>query len=62
VTGFAVLAVVSIIGILVAIGWVTMVSISIRRDDHGGVASTSPAELPGPVTRMARQATGVHWV
>jgi hypothetical protein len=62
VVGFAALAVFSSIGILVAVGWVVMVSIAIRRDDRGAVTDASATELTGRVTRMSRQATGVHWV
>jgi len=65
-TGFAVFAVVSFIGIVAAIGWVLVVSVGIRRDDRGAVVNASPAGLsgvvPGRVARIARQTTGVHWV
>jgi hypothetical protein len=64
VTGFAVFAAISLIGIVAVFCWVGVVSVGIRRDDRGVVISTPAAALkvPGRVRRIARQATGFHWV
>jgi hypothetical protein len=65
-TGFAVLALISLAGIVVTVGWVIVVSLGIRRDDRGSVINASAADLsglvPGRAARIARQTTGVHWV
>jgi hypothetical protein len=64
-TGFAVIIVISLIGIVAAIGWVGLVSIGIRRDDRGAVINASTTDVsgvvPGRAARMARQLTDVHW-
>jgi hypothetical protein len=62
--GVAVLAVVSLFGIVATIAWIVLVSMGIHREDRhrprnapgslGGVA-------PGRASRAARHATGVHW-
>jgi hypothetical protein len=66
VTGFAVFAAISLVGIVVVFGWVGLVSVGIRRDDRGVVISAPAVGLngavPGRVRRIARQATGFHWV
>jgi hypothetical protein len=65
-TGFAVLAVISLIGTVAVVGWVGLVSLGIRREDRGAVINRSAVGLngtgPGRIARMARQTTGVHWV
>jgi hypothetical protein len=64
-TGFAVLAIISLVGFMAALGWVALVSIGIRRDDPGSVSNASPADSSGVVAdrvaRIARQSTGIHW-
>jgi hypothetical protein len=66
VTGFAVFALISLLGIIVAVGSVIVVSLGIRSDDRSVVVNTSRAGLrgvvPGRAARIARQMTGVHWV
>jgi hypothetical protein len=63
--GFAVIAVFSLIGIVAVLAWVGVVSVGIRRDDHGAVNSAAVGAYgtrPGPVSRIARQTTGMHWI
>lgn len=66
VTGLVVLSLISLIGIVVAVGWVIVVSVGIRSDDRRSVINASRTNLgrvvPGRAARIARQTTGVHWV
>jgi hypothetical protein len=66
VAGFAVLAVISFVGIVATIGWVAVVSLGILRDDKGASINVSHVGLggvvPGKVARIARQSTGFHSV
>jgi hypothetical protein len=64
--GSAVLVVIALVGIVTVLGWVGLVSIGIRRGDRGVVINTTAVDPngtgPGRVDRVARQATGLHWV
>jgi hypothetical protein len=64
--GFAVIAVFSLIGIVAVFAWVGVVSVGIRRDDHGAVLNSAAVGAygtrPGPVSRIASQTTGMHWI
>jgi hypothetical protein len=57
-TGVAVLAVISILGIVSAVFGIAYVSLGIRRDDRRSVLG-APATL-GRASRIARHATGAH--
>jgi len=68
--GFAAFAVLSIVGIVAAITWISVVSLGIRRDERVAVLNTSRLRTsgirtngtgPGRMARIARQTTGVHW-
>lgn len=64
--GFAVLAGISVIGIVAALTWVTLVSLGIRRDDRGAAFSTRAIGMRGAghgrAERIARHTTGMHRV
>jgi|GEM_PF-5610150 len=64
-TGF-VFATISLFGIVAVLGWVAVVSVGIRRDDRGIVINAPSVGqigmVRGRVRRIARQATGFHWV
>jgi type II secretory pathway pseudopilin PulG len=57
-TGVAVLAVISILGIVSAVIGIAYVSLGIRRDDRRSVVG-APAAL-SRASRIARHATGAH--
>jgi hypothetical protein len=68
--GFAAFAVLSIVGIVAAITWISVVSLGIRRDERVAVLKVSRLRAsgigtsgtgPGRMARIARQTTGVHW-
>ena len=61
--GFAALAVIALVGILVTAAWMVGVSLGIRRDDRSGiVTAAAPGAVPGRVSRLARHSTGLHRV
>jgi hypothetical protein len=60
--GFAALAAFSIVGIVAAITWVTVVSFGIRRAERRAMLNLGTHITEhGRVARIARQSTGVHW-
>jgi hypothetical protein len=56
--GAAVLAVISFLGIVVAVIWIAFVSLGIHRDDRRGALRIPVTR--SRVSRIARQATGAH--
>jgi hypothetical protein len=64
-TYFVALAVISFLGIVALAGWIGSVSLGIHREDHRSRHNTSVSlhgMAPGRASRVARQATGCHWV
>lgn len=62
-TGAAVLAVISFLGIVTAALGVGYVSLGIRRDDRRGITGRAAGQYPAGLSRasrVARQATGVR--
>jgi hypothetical protein len=64
-TYFTVLAVISFLGTVALVGWIGSVSLGIHREDRRNRHDTSVSlhgMAPGRASRVARQATGCHWV
>jgi hypothetical protein len=60
-TGFAILAGISLAGIVAVVGWVLVVSMGIRREDRATLLNVDGTG-PGRIARIARQTTGLHGV
>jgi hypothetical protein len=60
--GVAVLAVISFVGMVASVAWIVCVSLGIRREDRRSTVATLRGMAPGRASRVARQATGCHWV
>jgi hypothetical protein len=61
-TGVAVLAVISFIGIVITVAGVAYVSMGIRREDRcATLGAPTSRKGAGLASRLARQATGMHW-